>query len=112
MSNHSAASYDAVVVVSFGGPDKREDVIPFLENVLRGGASLLALGADLDPNVAELAAMVLDVARVKPYKRRRLKVRATQRKDLLAKLEQSGLILAHHSEATDTRRNLEETLLA
>ena len=28
--------YDAVLLVSFGGPDKREDVIPFLENVLRG----------------------------------------------------------------------------
>lgn len=27
---------DAVLVVSFGGPEKREDVIPFLENVLRG----------------------------------------------------------------------------
>ena len=36
MNNPSAATYDAVVVVSFGGPDKREDVIPFLENVLRG----------------------------------------------------------------------------
>jgi ferrochelatase len=32
----SVASYDAVLVLSFGGPDKREDVIPFLENVLRG----------------------------------------------------------------------------
>ena len=30
------SEYDAVVVVSFGGPEKREDVIPFLENVLRG----------------------------------------------------------------------------
>lgn len=29
-------SYDAVLLVSFGGPEKREDVIPFLENVLRG----------------------------------------------------------------------------
>jgi ferrochelatase len=29
-------SYDAVLVVSFGGPEAREDVIPFLENVLRG----------------------------------------------------------------------------
>lgn len=29
-------SYDALLVVSFGGPEKREDVIPFLENVLRG----------------------------------------------------------------------------
>jgi ferrochelatase len=28
--------YDAVLVLSFGGPDKSEDVIPFLENVLRG----------------------------------------------------------------------------
>lgn len=28
--------YDAVLFVSFGGPEKREDVIPFLENVLRG----------------------------------------------------------------------------
>jgi ferrochelatase len=28
--------YDALLVISFGGPEKREDVIPFLENVLRG----------------------------------------------------------------------------
>jgi ferrochelatase len=28
--------YDAVLVVSFGGPESREDVIPFLETVLRG----------------------------------------------------------------------------
>jgi protoporphyrin/coproporphyrin ferrochelatase len=29
-------TYDAVLMVSFGGPESREDVIPFLENVLRG----------------------------------------------------------------------------
>ena len=28
--------YDAVLVLSFGGPEKHEDVLPFLENVLRG----------------------------------------------------------------------------
>ena len=28
--------YDALIVVSFGGPEKTADVIPFLENVLRG----------------------------------------------------------------------------
>ena len=28
--------YDALLIVSFGGPEKREDVLPFLENVLRG----------------------------------------------------------------------------
>jgi ferrochelatase len=34
--NVDVAVYDALVVVSFGGPEKTEDVIPFLENVLRG----------------------------------------------------------------------------
>ena len=28
--------YDALLLVSFGGPEKQEDVIPFLQNVLRG----------------------------------------------------------------------------
>src|SRR5689334_2376923 len=28
--------YDAILLVSFGGPEKNEDVLPFLENVLRG----------------------------------------------------------------------------
>jgi len=30
------SKYDALLIVSFGGPGKRDDVIPFLENVLRG----------------------------------------------------------------------------
>lgn len=34
MSNNPA--YDAVIVVSFGGPEGPDDVMPFLENVLRG----------------------------------------------------------------------------
>jgi ferrochelatase len=29
-------TFDALLVVSFGGPEKHEDVLPFLENVLRG----------------------------------------------------------------------------
>jgi len=28
--------YDAILVVGFGGPEKKEDVLPFLENVTRG----------------------------------------------------------------------------
>jgi protoporphyrin/coproporphyrin ferrochelatase len=35
-SLHPASNYDAILVVSFGGPESREEVIPFLENVLRG----------------------------------------------------------------------------
>src|SRR5436190_15226200 len=30
------ASYDAIIIVSFGGPEGMDDVLPFLENVLRG----------------------------------------------------------------------------
>lgn len=39
MHNPDAADvtpYDAVLLVSFGGPEKPEDVVPFLENVTRG----------------------------------------------------------------------------
>jgi len=32
----SATTYDAILLVSFGGPEGMPDVIPFLENVLRG----------------------------------------------------------------------------
>lgn len=37
LSIHSAGqSYDAILIVSFGGPEGMDDVMPFLENVLRG----------------------------------------------------------------------------
>ena len=29
-------NYDALLLVSFGGPESRDEVIPFLENVTRG----------------------------------------------------------------------------
>jgi ferrochelatase len=32
----SSGKYDALLVISFGGPERTEDVMPFLENVLRG----------------------------------------------------------------------------
>ena len=31
-----STTYDALLILSFGGPERQEDVIPFLENVLRG----------------------------------------------------------------------------
>ena len=36
MNTDNSVNYDAVLFVSFGGPEGRDDVIPFLENVLRG----------------------------------------------------------------------------
>ncbi len=32
----SAEQFDAIMIVSFGGPESMDDVMPFLENVLRG----------------------------------------------------------------------------
>jgi len=34
--DHQDTAYDAILFVSFGGPEGPDDVIPFLENVLRG----------------------------------------------------------------------------
>lgn len=31
-----SSAYDAVLLVSFGGPERREDVVPFIEDVVRG----------------------------------------------------------------------------
>jgi hypothetical protein len=66
-----------------------------------------------NPHVASLAGIVLEVARVKPYKKRRLKFLAQKHPDLLRKLQDTGLVLAHTwdwepSEAS-TQANLEET---
>lgn len=36
MSDNASHPYDALLIVSFGGPEGMADVIPFLENVLRG----------------------------------------------------------------------------
>ena len=59
-------------------------------------ARLRALAASDDPRLAELAAIVIEVAEVKPFKRRRLQVLARERRDLLDALERTGLIAAHH----------------
>lgn len=36
MEDQFSPDYDAILVVSFGGPEGPDDVLPFLENVLRG----------------------------------------------------------------------------
>ena len=57
---------------------------------------LRELAESSNARIAGLAAIVLEVAEVKPYKRRRLKVLARQRRDLIRKLDETGLIMAHH----------------
>jgi hypothetical protein len=48
-----------------------------------------------NPHVATLAAIVLRVARVKPYRTRRLKFLAQRQAELLRELEDMGLVLSH-----------------
>lgn len=48
-----------------------------------------------NPQVARLAAIVLEVARVKPYKTRRLKFLAQKHPELFEELEDTGLVFAH-----------------
>jgi len=55
-------------------------------------ARLAALSASPNPEVAEYASIVLEIGKVKPHKRKRLRFLAGERRDLLEKLEQTGLI--------------------
>jgi hypothetical protein len=59
-------------------------------------ARLKTLAKSDNPEIARLARIVLEVAEVKPYKRKRMTVLARERPWLLAELEETGLILAHH----------------
>jgi len=58
-------------------------------------ARLEKMTTSQNPEVAGLAAIVLKVGRVKPYKRRRLKFLARMHPELILDLEDTGLILAH-----------------
>ena len=52
----------------------------------------------VNPHVARLAAIVLRVARVKPYRTKRLKFLAQRQPELLRELEGTGLVLSHGRE--------------
>ena len=56
-------------------------------------ARLRALKASPDSRISSLAAVVLDVAVATPYRRRRFRILARQRRDLQTRMEESGLIL-------------------
>jgi hypothetical protein len=62
----------------------------------RNVARLAVLARSQNAEIARLASTVLEVARVKPYKTKRLGFLARNHRGLLRKLEETGLILAHH----------------
>ena len=56
-------------------------------------ARLRALAGSADARIAGLATLLRDVATVAPYRRRRIRTLARQRRDLLKRMEVAQLIL-------------------
>lgn len=72
---------------------------------------LNVLIASENPEIAELARVVLEVAKVKPYKKRRLKMLTKERSDLMKRMEEVGLIWANGDEEfteSDIEKDMEE----
>jgi hypothetical protein len=79
--------------------EQEEEIFNYLKQShisKKNESRLNTLSCSENPKIAELASIVLEVAKVKPYKKRRLKVLARERRDLLQKLKETGLIFAHH----------------
>jgi hypothetical protein len=77
--------------------EDKDDIFAFLEQSRiseKNVAHLERMAKSDNPQVACLAAIVLDVARIKPYKTRRLKFLAHKYPELLGKLRDMGLIFA------------------
>lgn len=79
--------------------EQEEEIFQYLRQSHISGknmARLKELSESANKRIVEHATLVLEIARIKPFKRRRLKVLARTRRDLLKKLEDTGLIYAHH----------------
>ena len=57
---------------------------------------LKILSVSNNKKISELASIVLEVSQIIPYKKRRLKILAQKRKELLQRLEETGLIFTHN----------------
>lgn len=78
--------------------EDKDDIFHFMEQSHiseKNVARLERMAKSDNREVAGLAAIVLEVARVKPFKRRRLKFLARKHPELLEKLEETGLVFAH-----------------
>jgi hypothetical protein len=79
--------------------EQKEEIFGFLKQPHISGRNmtrLKTLASSDNPRIVELATIVFEVAKVRPIKKQRLKILARERSDLLLKLEETGLIFAHH----------------
>ena len=79
--------------------DQKEEMFGYLRqsHISRKNVNRLNVLAESgNEKIAELARIVLEVAKIKPHKKQRLKVLSRERRDLLDKLNETGLVLAHY----------------
>lgn len=97
--NHICKKCSALPKEQKDAIQQEDEIFGFLQqsNISKRNLSRLRTLTDSsNAKTAELANIVLEVGLVKPHKRRRLKFLSQTRKDLLLKLEETGLIDAHH----------------
>lgn len=79
--------------------DQEQEIFRYLQqsNISAKNFSRLEqLTKSQNQRIAELAAIVLEVGRIKPHKRLRLKFLAREHRELLQTLDDTGLIMAHY----------------
>ena len=79
--------------------DQEEEIFGFMHQShisARNVDRLKILQKSVNPQISNLAAIVFEVAAATPFKKRRLKLLAQKRPELMEKLEETGLIFAHH----------------
>lgn len=81
------------------GIEQKDEIFGYLRqsNISKKNlAWLTELSLSSNSEISKLASIVLEIGRIKPHKRRRLKFLSEKRRDLLKKLDETGLIFAHH----------------
>jgi hypothetical protein len=79
--------------------DHEEEIFDFMSqsNISsKNIARLNKLKQSENKHISELALIVLEVARLKPHKKRRLEVLSKEHRELFVMVKESGLIYAHH----------------
>ena len=97
--NHICKDCDRKPKKEINEIDQTDEIFNFLEqsHISKKNMERLAVLAESENDtISELAGIVLEVAKVKPYKKRRLKVLARERRGLLKKLDETGLIFTHY----------------
>jgi hypothetical protein len=82
--------------------EQEDEIIGFMKqsNISKKNiARLNILKLSNNKRIAELAAITLEVAKVKPNKKHRLKVLAKEHRELFIRVKESGLIYAHHCQS-------------